>query len=131
MGEEKNMMVTDGEAAENAALMAEADSASGGERPEMRIPYVVKLSRAYDLDGKSINTVDLTGLDELTTMDAQEVDEIVSRIGHRTRNKWADTLYTKHVAVKASGLPVEFFNRLRWNDMNEITNVVALYFLLR
>lgn len=131
MSEEKNMVVTDSEAAENAALMAEADSASGGERPEVRIPYVVKLSRAYDLDGKSIDTVDLTGLDELTTMDAQEVDEIVSRIGHRPRSKWADTLYTKHVAVKASGLPVEFFNRLRWNDMNEITNVVALHFLLR
>lgn len=130
---DRNNISTDGEAMENAELMAAADSVSGGnDAPsDTRIPYVVKLSRGYDLDGKIIDTVDLTGLEELTTMDAQEVDQIVSRIGHMPGNKWRDTLYTKHVAVKASGLPVEFFNRLRWNDMNNITSVVALHFLLR
>lgn len=130
---EEKLEKTEGEVMENAELMAAADSTSGDvDAPsDVRIPYVVKLSRAYDLDGKSIDTVDLTGLEELTTMDAQEVDQIVSRLGRTPRNKWADTLYTKHVAMKASGLPVEFFNRLRWNDMNNITSVVSLYFLLK
>ncbi len=131
MGGEKETR-TESEAMENANLMADADSASGNtEKPaNIRIPYIVKLSQAYDLDGKDIDRVDLTGLESLTTMDAQEVDQIVSRIGHTPGNKWRDTLYTKHVAVKASGLPVEFFNKLRWKDMNEITSVVALHFLL-
>lgn len=130
---EEKFEKTEGEVMENAELMAAADSTSGGaDAPsDVHIPYVVKLSRAYDLDGKSIDTVDLTGLEELTTMDAQEVDQIVERLGRTPRNKWKDTLYTKHVAVKASGLPVEFFNRLRWNDMNNITSVVSLYFLLK
>lgn len=131
MGGEKETR-TESEAMENANLMADADSASGNtEKPaNIHIPYIVKLSQAYDLDGKDIDRVDLTGLESLTTMDAQEVDQIVSRIGHTPGNKWRDTLYTKHVAVKASGLPVEFFNKLRWKDMNEITSVVALHFLL-
>ena len=131
--DDRNNTITENEVVESAELMAAADSVSGGndESSEMRIPYIVKLSRGYDLDGKTIDTVDLTGLEELTTMDAQEVDQIVSRLGHTPGNKWRDTLYTKHVAVKASGLPVEFFNRLRWNDMNNITSVVALHFLLR
>lgn len=128
--EEKNEK-TEGEVMENAELMAAADSASGEtEGPsDVRIPYVVKLSRAYDFDGKKIDVVDLTGLENLTTMDAQEIDQIVSRIGHTSGSKWKDTLYTKHVAVKASRLPVEFFNRLKWKDMNNITSVVALHFL--
>lgn len=129
---EKSEIRTESEVMENAKLMADADNISdGADKPyNVRIPYIVKLSRAYDLDGKNIDSVDLTGLEGLTTMDAQEVDQIVSRLGHAPGNKWRDTLYTKHVAVKASGLPVEFFNKLRWKDMNEITSVVALHFLL-
>ena len=133
MGENTENMevITEGDVTENAELMAAADSASGGEDESSgaRIPYIVKLSRAYDFDGKSIDAVDLTGLEDLTTMDAQEVDQIVNRLGHTPSRKWKDTLYTKHVAVKASGLPVEFFNRLKWKDMENITSVVALHFL--
>lgn len=124
--------VTEKEVAERAKLMADADERSAKkEDPEkIEIPLVVKLSRTYnDLNGNEINTVDLSGLKKLTTMDAQEVDRIVSSLGHTPRNKWKDTLYTKHVAAKATGLPVEFFNQLLWKDMEEITATVTYYFL--
>lgn len=125
----KNMEET---VAERADLMADADERSGEKEDpkKIRVPFIVKLSRSYDdLSGNKIDTVDLSGLETLTTMDAQEVDRIVSRLGHVPGNKWKDTLYTKHVAVKATGLPVEFFNQLLWKDMEEIKATVMYYFL--
>ena len=129
---EETKAVTEEEVAERADLMANADERSGKKEDpkKIKIPFTVKLSRPYDdLSGKKIDTVDLSGLETLTTMDAQEVDRIVSGLGHVPRNKWKDTLYTKHVAVKATGLPVEFFNQLLWKDMEEITSTVMYYFL--
>lgn len=124
--------VTEKEVAERAELMADADerSAEKEDPKKIKIPFMVKLSRTYnDLSGNQTDTVDLSGLEKLTTMDAQEVDRIVGGLGHTPRNKWKDTLYTKHVAVKATGLPVEFFNQLSWKDMEEIAATVAYYFL--
>lgn len=124
--------VTEEEVTERAELMADADGRSGEKEDlkQIRIPLTVKLSRAYDdLSGNKVDTVDLSGLETLTTMDAQEVDRIVGKLGHAPANKWKDTLYTKHVAVKATGLPVEFFNQLLWKDMEEIRATVMYYFL--
>lgn len=125
-------VVTEEEVAESAELMAGADERSGEKEDPKKIsvPLVVKLSRAYDdFSGNKIDTVDLSGMETLTTMDAQEVDRVVSKLGHAPANKWKDTLYTKHVAVKATGLPVEFFNQLLWKDMEEIRATVMYYFL--
>jgi hypothetical protein len=129
MAKEETTEVLQEENTDSADMMAEADRSSGDDA-QTAIPYVVKLSKIYSWEGREIDSVDLTGLEDLTTKDAQEVDRIVSKLGHAPRNKWRDTLYTKHVAVKASGLPVEFFNQLRWRDMEEITSTVAYYFLL-
>ena len=129
---ENATMITETSVEEHAGLMADADrnSVKSEDPKKVQIPYAVKLSRACDKgNGEKIDTIDLSGLENLTTMDAQEVDQIVSKLGYVPRNKWRDTLYTKHVAVKATGLTVEFFNALAWKDMEEITSVVACYFL--
>lgn len=123
---------TDITVAEHADLVADADERSGEivDQKKIEIPFMVKLSRSYDDgNGNQINEVDLSGLENMTTMDAQEVDRIVGRLGYTPKNKWRDTLYTKHVAVRATGMPVEFFNALSWKDMEEISSVVMLYFL--
>lgn len=130
---ENKTMDTETGVEERAALMADVDrnSVKNEDPTKVQIPYVVKLSRAYDKgNGEKIDTIDLSGMENLTTMDAQEVDQIVSKLGYVPRNKWRDTLYTKHVAVKATGLTVEFFNALAWKDMEDITSMVAVYFLL-
>lgn len=130
---ENKIMDTETGVEERAALMADVDrnSVKSEDPAKIQIPYVVKLSRAYDKgNGEKIDTIDLSGMENLTTMDAQEVDQIVSKLGYVPRNKWRDTLYTKHVAVKATGLTVEFFNALAWKDMEKITSTVTVYFLL-
>lgn len=117
----------------NAELEAASDSVSAGnggeENVNEKIPYVVPLTKGYEFDGEIIKEVDLSGLEDLTTLDGQEIDRAMAKLNHYPKDKFRDTLYTKHIAMRASGLPVEFFNSLSLKNMQAITSRVAIYFL--
>lgn len=119
------------EAEDNAELEAASDSASvdGEENINDKISYVVPLTKGYDLEGEIIKEVDLSGLEDLTTKDAQEVDRVMAKMKYYPQNKFKDILYTKHIAMRATGLPIEFFNSLSFKDMQSISSRVAIYFL--
>lgn len=107
-----------------------AETGETAEEANERISYVVPLSREYDLDGKKIREVDLGGLVSMTTADAQDIDRVMERMRHHPQNKFRDIMYTKHIAMKATGLPVEFFNGLLWKDMEAVASRITIYFLL-
>ncbi len=118
---------------ENAELEAAADNAVKNEKGSIEkinreLSYEVELTREYDFDGERIRKVDLSGLKELTTVDGTEIDQVMERMNHEPRNKFRDLTYTKHIAMRVTGLPVEFFNNLIWKDMERIKNI-TLYFL--
>ena len=113
-----------------AAADFTAEKSRTAEEVNKQISYIVSLSREYDLDGKKIKEIDLGGLEDLTTADAQEVDRVMERIHHHPQNKFRDIMYTKHIAMKVTGLPVEFFNGLLWKDMESVTSRIMIYFLL-
>ncbi|MFQ9567917.1 MAG: hypothetical protein ACLR03_04555 [Roseburia inulinivorans] len=119
---------------ENAELEAAADNAVKNEEDSIEkinreLSYEVELTREYDFDGERIRKVDLSGLKELTTVDGTEIDQVMERMNHEPRNKFRDLTYTKHIAMRVTGLPVEFFNNLIWKDMERIKNRITLYFL--
>ncbi|OKZ70274.1 MAG: hypothetical protein BHV88_09360 [Clostridiales bacterium 41_12_two_minus] len=119
---------------ENAELEAAADNAVKNEKGSIEkinreLSYEVELTREYDFDGERIRKVDLSGLKELTTVDGTEIDQVMERMNHEPRNKFRDLTYTKHIAMRVTGLPVEFFNNLIWKDMERIKNRITLYFL--
>lgn len=119
---------------ENAELEAAADNAVKNEKDSIEkinreLSYEVELTREYDFDGEKIRKVDLSGLKELTTVDGTEIDQVMERMNHEPRNKFRDLTYTKHIAMRVTGLPVEFFNNLIWKDMERIKNRITLYFL--
>lgn len=117
---------------EKAALEAAADAVSAntdGKGINESLSYIVPLSREYRIMDKIVKEVDLSGLEDLTTLDAQEIDRVMAKMNYSPRNKFRDTLYTKHLAMRATGLPVEFFNMLNIKDMEAITSRVAIYFL--
>ena len=119
---------------ENAELEAAADNAVKNEKGSIEkinreLSYEVELTREYDFDGDRIRKVDLSGLKELTTVDGTEIDQVMERMNHEPRNKFRDLTYTKHIAMRVTGLPVEFFNNLIWKDMERIKNRITLYFL--
>lgn len=119
---------------ENAELEAASDNAVKNEEDSIEeinreLSYEVELTREYDFDGTKIRKVDLSGLKELTTVDGTEIDQVMERMNHAPRNKFRDLTYTKHIAMRVTGLPVEFFNNLIWKDMERIKNRITLYFL--
>lgn len=119
---------------ENAELEAASDNAVKNEEDSIEkinreLSYEVELTREYDFDGTKIRKVDLSGLKELTTLDGTEIDQVMERMNHEPRNKFRDLTYTKHIAMRVTGLPVEFFNNLIWKDMERIKNRITLYFL--
>ena len=121
---------------ENAELEAAADNAVKNEEDSIEkinreLSYEVELTREYDFDGERIRKVDLSGLKELTTVDGTEIDQVMERMNHEPRNKFRDLTYTKHIAMRVTGLPVEFFNNLIWKDMERIKNRITLYFLFQ
>ncbi len=131
MSEEK---IANIEADENAELEAAADSTVKDKGEDVlnvneRISYVIPLSKAYDLEGKVIKEVDLSGLEDLTTADGEYIERVMAKMNYHPNDKFRDITYTKHIAMKVTGLPIEFFNMLKWKDLNRITSRIAVYFL--
>lgn len=134
------------EVKERAELIAAADETASGDRAKKAAEalgeeqtdeeeelYEVKLSKEYEFDNgdgiKKYCSIDLSGLDDLTTTDGEVFDRMLERQNHAPVNKLKDTSYVKYVAMKVTGLPVEFFNMLSLRDMQNIIAVVHYYFL--
>lgn len=117
---------------EMAMMEAKADAVSAPEQEEdKKFNFLsVPLSKEYDFEGKKIKNVDLHGLLKMTTLDMQATDLMMQEAGRTPANKLKDTFYLKHMAVRASGMPVEFFNQLNIKDINAVTSSVMLYFFV-
>jgi len=92
--------------------------------------YMCRLTREYEWDGKKIQSLDMSGLLELRTVDLEFVDMVLAKMGHSPQNKYRDTTFHKHVAMRVTGYPVEFFNGLSIRDMIIVGSKVFAYFLL-
>ena len=119
----------------SAELEAKADmiSAPKEEKSEQEkekgIPFVIPLSMEYKFGEEKIKEVDLSGLVNLNTLDGQEIDRVMEAMNWHPRSKFRDTLYTKHIAMRVTGYPVEFFNALSWKDMEGIKDRITIFFL--
>lgn len=113
-----------------ADLTAASDSISTEETELPKLNFVVKFKRPYKWDDEEIKELDLSGLNNLTTIDAQEIERTMSRLNHTIQgSKFQDTLYCKHVAMRVTGKSADFFNMLRMVDMEEIKGRIMLFFI--
>ena len=114
-----------------AELTAASDSISKEEKTLPKMNYIVLLKNKYTFNEKEIEQIDLSGLKDLTTIDAQELDKTMVRLNHQIVGyKFQDTVYCKHIAMRATGLSADFFNTLKWGDMEEIKSRIMLFFML-
>lgn len=127
---EKSKAIKPEETEEMAEVEAAADN-SVQESADINenLSYVIPLSRAYDLDGHKISEVDLSGLEDLTTSDGEYIDRVMAKMNYHPKDKFRDITYTKHIAMRVTNLPIEFFNMLKWKDQQQITSRIAVYFL--
>jgi len=93
--------------------------------------YKVRFKIPYVFEGKEYRELDLSGLMDMTQSDAEYLDRVMQRMNHRiTGNKFDDSVYIKHVAMKATGLPIEFFSNMKWSNFEDVRSTIKLYFLL-
>lgn len=116
----------------DAMLAVDADSISRtiSEVVLQKRIFRVNFGREYDFGGKTYESIDLSGLDNLSTIQLQRVDRICERMSVSMDDKLNDTVWCKYIAMSATGLPVEFFNQLKARDMMEINGVIRVFFTL-
>ena len=116
---------------ESAKVEAKMDATSGQNQKKVAaLPLIANFEKTYQFDGKEYDKLDLSGMRKLGTVDGQELDDVMRAMGRVLVNKFRDTMYCKHVAMRATKLPVEFFNTLSMKDMYEVENTVQYYFLV-
>lgn len=127
----ENNKALDSEAMEEqAAVEAAADASAQAELGiNERLPYIIPLSKTYNFEGEKIKEIDLSGLEDLTTADGEYIDRVMAKLNYHPKSKFSDITYTKHIAMRVTNLPIEFFNNLKWKDQQMITSRITIYFL--
>ncbi len=90
---------------------------------------IVKFRKPFTFEGKEYDSVDLSGLENLTGADMQEVEQILRARGissfHTDFSAEGSLLY----AARAAKLPIEFFTALPLREARKVKVRVANFFL--
>ena len=89
----------------------------------------VEFDRPFVFEGEdTIQGIDMSGIENLTTTDLVEVEKKFYRQGITSFNPENTTAYAKFVAQRATGLPVELFDQIPAKEMLKIRKVVVNFF---
>ena len=96
-----------------------------------KLQFTVHFPEPYIFEGEEFNELDLSPIQDLTTIDLMGIDKIFTSL-HRAipTTRYTDTQYVEILVMKALNKPAEFFNRMKAKDFSQIMAVVGLYFLL-
>lgn len=130
----------DGESASAAAAPVRNDG-DGGENPSTASgshpidredsgerKYVIALGKPYRFEDRDYTEVDLSGLEQLTVQDA--IDAQLALFGAEPAANMiceTTTAFARQIAVKATGLPVEFFKLAPRGLSKKIVQAVRAY----
>lgn len=90
-------------------------------------PYVIELKTPVTFEGKQYDEVDLTGLNEIRAADMIAVNRELSRGGNLDLNQEYTLEYAFHLASRASGQPIEFFEQLKPFPAMRVKNCVSSF----
>lgn len=88
----------------------------------------ITLSRTYVFEGKKIDCIDLSGLENLRASDMIEANRILERSGSASFLPEMSLEYACLMAGRATGLPVEFFYALKPADSMKLKNRMIRFF---
>lgn len=90
---------------------------------------VLTFSSTYKFEGNEYNTIDLSGLFNLTAMDMLSIDRELLRGGSTSVLQEMSLEYVIKLASKATKLPIEFFEQLPPPDVIKLKmKVIAFLF---
>lgn len=85
----------------------------------------VKFGKPYNFEGDMYDGIDLTGLNNLTMRNLNNIEKKFYRLAVTSFNPENTITYSMLVAQEASGLPIEFFEQLPAKDMIIIKRYVV------
>lgn len=99
------------------------------EEEDETLSSVVELSRKYEFDGRTIESIDLSGLEDITGAEATKIEKIYRTL---TKTYSSQPQLTPEYAMAAASyvtdLPVEFFKYLKIKDVTKIQLRVINFF---
>ncbi len=90
--------------------------------------YLIEFKKPYSFEGVEYGDVDLSNLENLSTGDLIEADGQFSESGQFAVMNEMTTSYACILAAKASGKPIEFFQRLPAIEGVKVKRVVMGFF---
>lgn len=92
------------------------------------IDNVVKFSKPYKFEGETYQSVDLSGLADLTADDMIAADRHLTSSGNFTVMPEMSLGYALFIAARVSGKPLEFFKGLPAKEALKVKNRVTGFF---
>ena len=91
-------------------------------------PYEVKFTRPYTFEGKTYNSINLEGLETLTSKDMRDAESWLTKKGIVSATPEMSMEYAGFIASRATDLPIEFFERLHPKNAIKVKNRVTNFF---
>lgn len=117
--EKKDLSLAANEATESKETVAEAESIS---------PYEVNFARPYTFEGVTYKSINLEGLETLSSKDMRDAESWLTKKGIVSATPEMSMEYASFIASRATGLPIEFFERLHPKNAIKVKNRVTNFF---
>lgn len=91
-------------------------------------PYEVKFARPYTFEGKTYNSINLEGLETLSSKDMRDAESRLTKKGIVSATPEMSMEYACFIASRATDLPIEFFERLHPKNAIKVKNRVTNFF---
>lgn len=107
---------------ENMEKMDELDAAMEKEGKDL---YVISLKKPITFEGKTYDSIDLTGLENIRAADMIAINRRLARMGSDVQENSME--YALYMAAEASSLPIEFFEQLKCSVAMKVKTCVILF----
>lgn len=90
--------------------------------------FIVKFNKPYRFEGDTFQSVDLSGLENLSAEDMVAADKYLTRSGNFTVMPEMTLEYALFIAAKCADKPIEFFLKLPPKEALKVKNRVTSFF---
>lgn len=90
--------------------------------------FVIKLTKTYQFEEKTVSEIDMSGLDTLTANDMLKANKVLSSNGAVSVIPEMTLDYALVIAAQCTDLPIEFYKALKPRDAIKVKNKVTAFF---
>lgn len=91
-------------------------------------PFEVKFARPYTFEGKTYNSINLEGLETMSSKDMRDAESWLTKKGIVSATPEMSMEYANFIASRATNLPIEFFEGLHPKNAIKVKNRVTNFF---